>query len=272
MHPVLLHVHGSFYIGTYGVLIALGLGLAMWIGKIRGVARGYPPELAGDLIFIAAVSGFAGARLLYILQHLSEFSADPRSLLLSRTGFVFLGGFLCALAAVIWTVRRRKLSVLDVSDMLAPSLTVAHAMGRIGCHFAGCCFGGQCKIPGVAIHLPPAVAPDGLPIYNAFLDQLEKGLLPATATRSLGVWPVQLMEAAGLFLMTGLLVWIDRKRRAPGRILGWYLVLYACLRFPLEYLRGDADRQFYAMFSTSQWITLACVPVGVWLLVRKGKE
>ncbi|MDK2971190.1 MAG: phosphatidylglycerol---prolipoprotein diacylglyceryl transferase [Candidatus Sumerlaeota bacterium] len=270
MHPILFSI-GDFFIGTYGLMIALGLLAGIWVASWRGRRRGFSSELFFDLAFVAVLSGFGGGRLLYILLNFSEFLSDPMAMLLSRTGFVFLGGFVGAVGVVVWYLRRRGLPVLAVGDILAPSLAITHGFGRIGCHLAGCCWGSECSVPGLGLRLKLEEMPNGYPFSNAYLDQIDRGLIPHDAVHSLPVWPVQLMESAGLLLMAGALIWIAaRKPRPAGQILGLYLIGYAILRFGLEFLRGDADRGMFfgGAISTSQLISLALVPAGIVLLAK----
>lgn len=274
MHPVLFSI-GDFFIGTYGVMIALGLLAAIALGSWRASRRGIPPESVTDMAFTAIIAGFVSARILYILLNWGAFTADPVGLMLSRSGFVFLGGFVGAAAACIWFLRKRDLPVLAMGDLVAPSLALGHAFGRIGCHFAGCCYGGVCTVPAVGLHVPPQETPSGQPFGNAYTDQVLSGAIPADAAQSLPVWPVQLLESGSLFVVTGLLLWWASRPRAAGSTLGLYLVAYSVLRFLLEYLRGDAERGFLieGAVSTSQGIALLLLPVGVWLMVRaRGKE
>jgi len=268
MHPVLIQITDSFFIGTYGVLIALGLFLGITMAAWRGKRRGIAPDVFFDLAFVAVLSGFFAARLFYIGLEWDQFMADPRGVLFSRTGFVFLGGFIGGVGATIWWMRRRKLPVLAIGDVAVASLALAHGFGRIGCHFAGCCFGGACEVPWLAIKVPAVEMRDGTLWGNAFAEQAYAGDLLHGATHSHAIWPVQLMEAGALFVLVAILVWFATKPRRPGQSLALYLALYALLRFGIEFLRGDSARGlwFGDRISTSQLISLAMLPValGLW--------
>lgn len=270
MHPILLTI-GDFFIGTYGLMIAIGLLGAIGLAAMRGRGRGYDPDVFFDMAFVAVLSGFVSARVLYIILNFNQFLANPLELILSRTGFVFLGGFVGAIAVLIWWLRRKQLPVLATGDLVAPSVALAHGFGRIGCHLAGCCWGGVCSVTGMGITLEPHLMPDGYPFANAYMDHLEHGLIEPGAAFSLPVWPVQLYEAFGLFALAALLVWVAaRKPRRQGLVLGLYVTLYAVMRFALEFLRGDADRGMFlgGVLSTSQIISLLLLPAGIVLLVR----
>lgn len=273
MQPVLFQF-GSFFLPTYGFLIALGVLIGLWVASHRAKIRGLPADKIYDLVFIAVVAGFVSARLLYIILNFEDFLKNPLGMIFSRSGFVFLGGFFGAVAGLIWYFRRNKLPLLAMSDVLVVTLCIAHGFGRIGCHLSGCCFGGVCPVPGLGIEIVAHTIPgtDKLPtgpeyFYNAFEEHKLLGLIPLDATQSLSIWPSQLMEAFGLFLVAFILWWFSsRKPRIAGQTLALYIMLYAVLRFSLEFLRGDSDRGIYFGMSTSQWISIFLFPVGVGLM------
>jgi phosphatidylglycerol:prolipoprotein diacylglycerol transferase len=284
MHPVLIQI-GDFVIGTYGLMLVIGLlaGLGAIVALAR--RRGYPADFFYDLMFVSLVSGFVGARLTYIGLNWSRFLEHPIELILSRQGFVFLGGFLFAVAAAVAFTRRRGLPIMEVADLAAPGLVLGHAFGRIGCFLAGCCFGLICTPDGhptlsrIAVGYPVVYNRDGTisEMFNyAYGSQLDQGLIGLDATRSLPMAPVQLMEAAGDALIFVLLLWAWRRRRFSGQIAAGYLVLYSGLRFGLEFLRGDVERGvwFGGVLSTSQIICIATLAAGValwWWRRDKGE-
>lgn len=274
MHPILIRFTDTFFIGTYGLLIAVGLLISSFLAAWQGKRRGMVPDVFFDLTFIAVGSGFLGARIFYIFTEFEEFLANPMELILSRTGFVFLGGFLTATATCIWYIRWKKLDFWKIADILVPSLALGHAFGRLGCHLAGCCYGGVCNT-GLGITVPRVELPDGQLWPNAYSDQLAGGVLAdALAQRSLPVWPVQLMESACLFILAATLTVVANRPQRKGLILGLYLVAYAVIRFGLEYLRGDAERGLYfgGLLSTSQIISVFVFAAGCWVLATKGKR
>jgi len=268
MQPVLLRVTDTFYIGTYGLLVALGLLAAVLLAAWRLKRLGQPPELAFDFTFVAVLSGFVGGRIAFIFTEWGLFVQDPAALIFARDGFVFLGGMIggsiCSLAYLYW----RGVALLPFADIMAPSLTLGHAFGRLGCHFAGCCFGGVCTVPSLGMQVPRLEQPDGTLFYNAYSDQLYRGEIGPEATASLPVWPTQLLEAGGLFALTALLLWVSTRTTRAGAILALYLVVYAVLRFGIEMIRGDEARGLYfgGMVSTSQILSILLIPMaaGVW--------
>lgn len=270
MHPILIEFPNGFFIGTYGVLIALGLVAAVLLAAWQGRRYGIPAEHFQDLTFIAVLSGFLGGRLLYILLNFGDFLAQPTAYLFSRTGFVFIGGLLGAIPVCIWYVKRLKLDMWLLGDIVMPSLAIGHALGRVGCHLAGCCYGGLCEGPwGIRV---PAVLYDGDQLWaNAFADQFSNGVLAPGAMLSLPLWPVQLFEALGLFVLCVGLILLRPVLARTGMIFGAYLLSYAVLRFGLEFLRGDEVRGLFfgGLVSTSQLLSIGLAIAGVGVLLMR---
>ncbi len=282
MHPILFKI-GDFPIGTYGVAIVIGLFAALWVASWLGRRRGIHPDFFYDLAFVLLLTGFLGARILYIITDWKNFTQDPLGIIFSRQGFVFWGGFLGALPAGIWFVRRRKLPLLEVMDIIAPCLALAHAFGRIGCFFAGCCYGLVCA-PGhdhgwlekVAVQYPLLTDATGQPIQMFNIPYWEQLManppLIQPGQPPLPVVAVQLVESGGNFLIFGMLLWFWlRKRHFSGQIFSLYLLVYSVMRFNLEFMRGDVGRGIWlGGISTSQIISLLtfAAAIGLWLTLR----
>ncbi len=250
MHP---YLHLPFYdLPVYGLFTALGLlaaGLYVFFTNRSGVCG----HIGGDDLFnmaaLAFAGAFLGAKLLYVLsalpfvaQHWTLFSGRP-GLLFSflAGGLVFYGGLLGGLGAVYWYCRRYAVPFGAVAAVVVPGVPLFHVFGRVGCFFAGCCWGVEC-LRGIAYTIAPA-APNGVPLF-----------------------PVQLVEAgANLILFLALAALVRRlAMEKKWMVLPVYLCAYAVLRFVLEFVRGDAIRGVFIL-STSQWISLGVLlAVGVW--------
>src|SRR5207245_2716245 len=149
---------------------------------------------------------------------------------LLQPGLVFYGGLVGGAAGAWAYCRLYKISLLRFADCAAPGLALGHALGRVGCFFAGCCYGRP-----VAPSFPLAIVRDGVPRH-----------------------PVQLYEAAGLMLLG--LVLSTSAPRPPGRLVTLYLIGYAVLRLFSEALRGDDEARGFVIghvISTSQAIAIA---------------
>jgi phosphatidylglycerol:prolipoprotein diacylglycerol transferase len=237
-------------VDSYGLFIALGylasLATAGYLAPRRGLAR--LPYL--QLGFVLLLSSLLGARLLFVLTNWGFYRAHPGQIAnLWSGGLVFYGGFLFGFPACLLYLRRHRLPVALSLDIIAPSLAFAHALGRIGCFAAGCCYGRACPYPW-AVQFPPEAqgAPPGTPLH-----------------------PTQLYESAALFLLGAFLFFfVKRGKGRPGTAALLYLVLYSAARFAIEGFRGDAIRGFVlgGALSTSQAIALVLFLGGGLALIR----
>lgn len=253
MYPKLIEI-GSFYLPTYGVLVALGFlaGLAATIRLAR--RSGYNPETITNLAVYVALAGMLGAKIAMILFDWREYAANPGRMFSMDTlqaAGVFQGGLILALVTAYFYMKRQGLPVLATADAFAPGVSIGHAIGRLGCFAAGCCWGVECDLPwAVKFHNPAAWSLTGVPLETP-------------------LHPTQLYESAVEAL---LFAWLFRrygKPHAPGRILGLYLVISSMMRFGIEFLRFH-QQALIAGLSLTQWISLALAIAGGVLLAKTG--
>ena len=108
----------------------------------RAEARGLDGAKVLDLGIYIIISALIGAKLLLLVTDFRVFQADPRELLtLARSGGVFYGGLILAVAVALWYIRRAGLPLWTTCDAFAPGIALGHVVGRFGCFFAGCCYG-----------------------------------------------------------------------------------------------------------------------------------
>ncbi len=247
MHPILFQ-YGRFTIYTYGVFVAAGFLAALWLAGREARRRGMDPRTFQDLGFLILVAALLGARLFYVLIEWPFFLEHPLKVFeIWKGGLVFYGGFTCAALASLWFVKKRGLAAWPTADVVVPSLALGQALGRLGCFFAGCCYGMEC-------HLPWAVT---------FTDRTGLARLDTP------LHPTQLYSALSNFLIFAVLHFLLRPRqRFPGQLLGTYLVLYPASRFAIEFLRGD-PRGGIGPLSTSQLVGVPLFLFGRWMLLRR---
>lgn len=240
-------------IPAYGLCMVLGVVLACTLTILRGKRFGL---VADEVIVTTAVTvGFAvlGGSLLYMVvtfspqQILKLLLAGKFSILFS--GIVFYGGMIGAVLGAGISVRLAGCQLAPMLRAAVPFIPMGHAVGRIGCLLAGCCYGMPYEGP-FAIHYPS-------PIY---------GLVPGQ-----GYFPSPLAEAF-LNVCIGLcLLGLEKRAKLAEDLLAAYLCLYALVRFTLEFFRGDVIRGSFEGLSTSQWISVGLVVVCALytLVVRK---
>lgn len=243
MHPILFSL-GPLHVYTYGFCIFLGVLAAYFYGAWLGKTRyGVNKDDLADIAFWGLVAGFISARLLYILVEFPSFLRDPLAYVFTTSGFVFLGGLVGAAATAAVICRMRRIATGACFDLIACVMPLAHAFGRIGCFMYGCCYGKVCEHAGFLCFLFPEGSPAGM---------VGK---PVIAT--------QLIESASLFALTGALFFLHKKIRTPGLMAAVYVASYGVIRFVIEFWRGDAERGFWGVFSTSQWLSLGMVLIAI---------
>ena len=237
MHPLLLSL-GPIPIHTYGFMIAIGFLVAVGVMRRLAVQSKLDVERILDLAFWALLVGFAGCRILFIITRLSYFMSDPISMFkIWEGGLVFYGGPVAVLPFLIWYVRKYRLPLWSVMDVMVPALTIAHMFGRFGCLAAGCCYGKPTGTSFGVILTSDLVDPDhrGIPLH-----------------------PTQLYEAAALFILFWGLIWVYRNRKFDGQVALTYFMAYPIIRSVVEIFRGDSIRGFIIedVLSTSQFISI----------------
>jgi len=241
MHPNFINLFGV-QITTYGLLIACAFAVLWLCAVSRSEKLGYPPDFIPNAMMVIAISAFVFARLLYVVVDWESFAEHPYRIIFSRDGFVYLGGFAGAVLSAVVYSRRQGIRPLALGDLFAPYLALAQAIGRIGCFLFGCCYGGVCSVRwGVRF---PKDSP-------AFIDQLNQGLIDASASASLTVHPTQLYESFFNFAHFAILLLIRSRQKFLGQLAMCYLMIYSAGRFVIEFYRGDF-RGALGPLSTSQ--------------------
>jgi phosphatidylglycerol:prolipoprotein diacylglycerol transferase len=254
MYPRLFEL-GPITVYTYGVLLAAAYLLGLQLARIRARKRGLDQNRILDLGIYIIISALIGAKLLLLITDFKTFTANPRELLtLARSGGVFYGGLILAVAVALWYIRRIGLPLWTTCDVFAPGIALGHVVGRFGCLFAGCCFGKPTTRPwGITFTDPFAAANVGTPL-------------------GVPLHPTQLYEAGAELIILLLLLATERKGRPfAGRTFWLYMLLYAISRFVIEFYRGD-ERGTVGMFSTSQFISIVLAPLAIGMLVYLSRH
>ena len=258
-HPV------SYQIGPFN---ATGFGLAMLLAFVIGQIiltnelerRGDDPAPVGDMVFAAVIGGLLGAKLYYaVLMH------DMASLL-SRAGFVFWGGLIGGIIAVVAVVMYKKLSVARMSDSVALALPAAYSIGRTGCWAVGDDYGRPFS-GAWAVMFPQGAPPSTVGnMSRMFGVQFPAGMSPSEVV---AVHPTQLYEVLMGFVMF-LIVWRFRDHKhAVGWLFGLYCLLAGLERFIVEFFRAKDDRFFAFGLTTAQIIAIAFALFGAALMVMR---
>ena len=241
MYPTLFRI-GNFEVTTFGVMVAIGALVGLWIFG-RELARSGLPASAGDAAMAGVFGGLVGAKLLWVAEHVGQ---EPfRDLLFSRGGMSWFGGLVGGVGTAVIVMKWQRLPLIATLAAATPALAIGHAIGRIGCFLVGDDYG----------------RPSDLPWAVAF----PRGL-PPTDVR---VHPTQLYEMAALFIVGWLLIRWRRQGMPDAIVLGRYLVLVGSIRFAIEFIR--VNERILGPFTLAHLVSLALVVAGTALLIAGSR-
>ena len=163
MRPVLFKI-GKLSIPGYGFMIAIGFVAVIIVGEYRAKKKGLDSEAIIDLAIIAILTGFLGAKILYILISFRAFLESP-GVFLKTSGFVVYGGIISGVLCCMLYCRIKKLKFLDYFDIVMPEVAIAQGFGRIGCFLAGCCYGKETGGNIFFEYNDSIIAPNGIHLF-----------------------------------------------------------------------------------------------------------
>jgi len=224
---------------SFGVMMAVGAIVGLWLFA-RELKRTGLPDSAVDIGVAGVAGGLMGAKLLWVAEHVGE--GPLTSLILSRGGMSWFGGFAGGLIAGMWLMNRRRLSPLTILAAATPGLAVGHAIGRIGCFLVGDDYGQPSALPW-AVAFPQGLPPTDQPVH-----------------------PTQLYEAIGLVAIAWALVRWRGRGTGDRFVLGSYLVMAGMLRFAIEFVR--VNQRILGPFTVAHLASLVVAGTGAVVLVH----
>jgi phosphatidylglycerol---prolipoprotein diacylglyceryl transferase len=253
MYPNLFKI-GALTIHSYGLFLAIAFLIGMRVAVHYAKREQIQTSVITDLVVYIFLSALLGAKLLLVIVDFNYYSQDwSRLLSIYQVGGVYYGGFILAFLVSLWFIRRKKMNFWQTADVMVMGIAFGQIFGRLGCFFAGCCWGKPA--PGFPLAViftrPEAAEQVGTPLN-----------IPLHAA--------QLYESLPMILVFAVLVYSYNRRRFVGQQLSLYLLLYSVLRFVVEFFRGD-PRGSVGVLSTSQVISIgAFVAAIVIYLLRRG--
>src|SRR5437660_12860088 len=176
---------------TYGLLIATAFLVAMQLAGRSARRAGLDRERVMDLCFWILLAAMVGSRILFIMVNWQDYAHDPASIFAFwKGGLVFYGGFISASLVSIRYMRKHRMPFFPYADAIIPSVAIGHAIGRLGCFAAGCCWGAACdaRLPWAAKFPPESLA---------YQSQAASHLLAPGALYTIPIHPTQLYESLG---------------------------------------------------------------------------
>ncbi len=253
----LIHIYGPFAIYTYGLVIALGVLITLHL--IAKQPKRKQLISVDDLIetfTLGIFIGIIGGRLLHVASSYQQFDSILEIFALSQGGFSILGSILAIVLVMPWYLKRKGIVILPFLDLVATFAPLLQSISRIGCFFAGCCYGRPTDLPWAVIYTDP----DTLAPLWCYMH------------------PTQLYSSIILFgIFLFMYVVAQHRFKKPGQLLFLYLMLVSMERFLVDFWRDD--REFFSskalkLFSIHQWIALAMITtaaIGFYISSRRRK-
>lgn len=246
---------GNYTVTGYGLCLALAIIAAYFTTDIGIKYYKLDSNVVLPMVASAVIPGFIGAKALYLLQISDYLRAAPSIITDYITdGFVIYGGIIVAIPSVYICLKLMKVDILQYMDIGIAAIAIAQAIGRFGCFLAGCCYGERVEAGSfLAVTYPDAAfAPNG---YSYF--------------------PIQLVCVVLNLLNFVFLIALNKQVDIKGVTLSSYMVAYGIGRFIIEFFRGDDIRGYVGQITTSQFISLFVIAVGIICIiicVKKHKE
>lgn len=249
-------------INSYGFMLMIAFYSCYYFLNKDLKRLNYDLKLASDIVFAAAVGGILGSKIYYLIENYERVMLDPKGMIFSGAGLVFLGGLIGGTLAVTWVLNKKKLPWLVFADIVAPLLILGYAVGRIGCLLVGDDYGIPTHLPwGISFEngLPPSTFA-AFQTYYPWIDMT--GFEPGVLT----VHPTQFYETAiGLIIFVYL--WNQRlKIKVKGNLFFTYLILAGAERFLMEFIR--TNHKYLLGLTGAQLITTIMIGIGIWFLTH----
>lgn len=254
MLPYLFHIHGPFYANCYGLAIAVGIIVFTYlVNRDPKRAALLSSDQLNQVILIGTATGIIGGRALWAIGNWPQPWWELFKIW--EGGFSVLGTILAILAYMPFYLARIGVPSLKFMDLISAYAPLAHAISRIGCFLAGCCYGLPTSMPwGVSYTHPDVQVP------------LELKFIP--------IHPAQLYSSLGLLFNFLILRYVLRpKLQTPGTLTGCYLVLSGTERFITDFWRADREYistsiKLFQIISLHQWLSLSIIALGLGRIIQ----
>lgn len=253
MYRTILQI-GPINIRSWGLMLAIAFIVGIIIAEKRAKKYGLLPQQVVNLGLIIIIAGVAGARLLFILEHIKDFTANPYEIFaVWAGGLSYYGGFILAFLCAFFYLKKNKIPVGAMMNVLAPSLAIGFFFGRIGCFLNGCCFGEPTTMPWGVIF--PEDAPARW-IYSA----------------PIKLHPTQLYSSISGLMSFFILLLLEKKfkfMKRDGLLCFSFFILYGLWRFIIEFFRYH-ESYIVGWFTEGQALSIAIIIFSVSMMKLKG--
>ncbi|MDI6619490.1 MAG: prolipoprotein diacylglyceryl transferase [Clostridiales bacterium] len=241
MLPVIYLYNIRIY--PYGMMMGIGIASAVILFEKKCKRLGFNEDSAFNAAIISVIGGLIGSKIFYYIVEYKEFLKNPLDMIKDfGNGFLIYGGVAGGVLAAYLYTRKKGWPFLKIFDIAAPFIALAQGFGRIGCLFAGCCYGKETR--------------------SVFSIRLNNSPF---APHDVNLIPTQIISSIVDFSIFAILIIFDnrKKNKNDGETGALYLLLYGIARFIIEYFRGDPRGTVFNIMSTSQFICIFAVAASI---------
>ena len=246
MHRIIAHI-GPFTLYSYGLFVAAGFLLSAVMVLRDSRRSGISAEAVSDCLVAVLLGGLAGGRLLFVAINWQYYSGSPlKALMFYEGGMAYQGALAGAVLAGAIAARWKKISFWKAADIFSPYIALGQAVGRIGCFLNGCCYGRAIE-NGIGVTFP------GETVMRV---------------------PTQVYSSLALLALFAVLLKLRKRKPFDGYVLTMYVMLYAIIRFFMDFARGDLSPEVLSM-TLSQLISVGmfvCALILYKILSRSQKD
>ncbi|OGC42034.1 prolipoprotein diacylglyceryl transferase [candidate division WOR-3 bacterium RBG_13_43_14] len=245
MRPILFQI-GGLGLPSYGLMLVISFLVAFFIVRRSAKRFDISPVIIENLAFYLMLGVIIGGRLLYVIFHWQQFGQDLFGIIrLWEGGMMFYGGFIGGAIASIIYLRKVKIPILLLGDLISPSIALGEFFTRIGCFLNGCCFGKPSDLPW-AIQFPSSCVAGKSPVGQFHLH------------------PTQLYTSVFSLLLFLFLQRQLMSKHRNGEAFAFYLILSGAFRFGIDFIRDYED---LGNLLINQFIAIGLVVAGIILYV-----
>ena len=248
MCPVFFKI-GNFVIYWYGVMVAIGVFVSVWLFQKDSIKEGYNEKLISQVIFGIIFTGIIGARFLHVLVNFYYYFLHPIEIMKIRNGGLAIeGAIIFSLIFIIIFTKIKNISTIKLLDLISIYVPIGQAIGRIGCFLNGCCYGKETDF--------------FLGVKFPFLEKK--------------VHPTQLYYSFSYILLFLFIKKISKKlKNQDGFIFSFYLIGFSFIRYFIDFLRWDLKKTFFGLYLTQLIAIFIFFIDGIFIIfkiLKKGGE
>lgn len=245
---------GPLTVNWYGLIIVVGMMLAIHLSIREGEKRGVSEDFIVDTAFWTLPIGILGARLYYVIFELGYYLNDPiRIFYIWEGGLAIYGGIIAGLLTIYYRCKKENIPLSLVVDILAPHVLLAQAIGRWGNFVNQEAHGGEVSRQFLENLMLPEFIIEGMHINGAYYHPT---FLYESVWSILGVILLLILRNREQFLLR-------------GETTAGYMIWYGVGRFFIEGLRTDS--LYMGPFRVSQLVSVALVLIGIGIIVYQRR-